>query len=179
KPIVYYNNTAVNISNWNNNVSEIILCNADYSIINNVNISSSVRKSIGILLTLTDYANITNTNINNSYNGIYLKSGSNNVFVNVSSTSNDFFGFYLSSSSNNVFVNVSANANDYCGFYLLYGSNNNVVQDSNIINNTDFDFYVSASTSADCNNLVVNVNGTDNKPIVYYNNTAVNISNWN
>ena len=45
KPIVYYN-TTVTIEDWNNNVSSIILCNADDSVINNLTLDNDLTSNV-------------------------------------------------------------------------------------------------------------------------------------
>ncbi|MEM5800836.1 MAG: NosD domain-containing protein, partial [Candidatus Aenigmatarchaeota archaeon] len=96
KPIVYYNSTVV-IENWYNNVSEIFLCNADYSIIRNITMVRSGTKNNGIVLMRTDYSNITNIYIKNFGTGIMIRSSDNNNITNVTLVSNnDGIRFYFS-----------------------------------------------------------------------------------
>ncbi|MEM3405937.1 MAG: NosD domain-containing protein [Candidatus Pacearchaeota archaeon] len=172
KPIIYYNET-VNIQGWNNNFSELILCNADYSVIKNVNLTHINKKNNGILLVRTDYSNLTNIFVNNSYYGIYLYSSSNNTIINSIFNSNSY-GIYLYSSSNNQIINSTANLNSR-GIYL-YSSSNNTVVNNIIKENNNFDIYIYASKNEDCNNILENNIGSMDRTIKYFNN-SINLSN--
>ncbi|MFH8119455.1 MAG: NosD domain-containing protein [Candidatus Aenigmatarchaeota archaeon] len=202
KPIVYYNET-INIDGWNNNFTELVLCNADYSTINNVTLTHISKKNNGILLVRTDYSNLTNVFVNNSYHGIFLYSSSNNnqiinstsnsnthsgillflnsnnnKIINSTSNSNGHSGIFLySNSNNNQIINSTSNSNSYYGIYLYLNVNNNQIINSSLIDNIMYDFYIYPTSNSDCNNKLENVIGTDNKPIVYYNET-INIDGW-
>jgi parallel beta-helix repeat protein len=78
KPILFYNESVV-IDGWNNNVSEIILCNADNSIINDLTISSP-NSGQGSLLQLiaTDNTLFSNIVLRNGFYGLKLYFSSNN-----------------------------------------------------------------------------------------------------
>ena len=71
KPIVYYN-SSVTIENWYNNVSEIILGNADNSVLNNITIDRNGTENNGIILVETDSSNLTNINVRDLASAIFL-----------------------------------------------------------------------------------------------------------
>lgn len=154
RPIKYFNSQTVL---QNDIVSELILCNADYSDINNVTIDGSTTKqNNGLLLVRTHYTNIKNmvstnnlgnyihnsgnniiensTIISNRY-GINLQYSASNTLKNNIINSNDAYGIVLSSSNYNILANNSLNSNGF-GIYLEYPSNGNMIY-NNIFNNTD------------------------------------------
>lgn len=227
KPIYYYNNSAVTISGWNNNVSEIVLCNAYGSSISNVNLSRSSGYTLnnGILLVGTNNsvingANVTrcengvklvnskNNQINNSdlkfndHSGMYLYMGSyNNALFNTNLINNYEYGIQIQSSNYNNLTNVTANLNSVAGIHIyssnynnltnmsvnlnygygvsFEGSGFNLITNSSLLNNSVLDFNIYPWSLSDCNNNMTNVNGTENKPIYYSNNSYTTISGWN
>ncbi len=80
KPIVFYNHS-VTIKDWNNNVSEIILCNADNSLIDNLNMEGGGNDGL-ILTGGTESTTIRNSKFRNLKSGIYLYYASNNLIYN-------------------------------------------------------------------------------------------------
>ncbi|MFH2027819.1 MAG: NosD domain-containing protein, partial [Nanoarchaeota archaeon] len=97
KPIVYFNET-VNLQNWDNNFSEMILCNADNSVLSNIKLDGT---KTGIILAMTDNAILDNINITNNYIGLRLYSSTNNIIKNSYFEGNGD-GIYASA-NNNVF----------------------------------------------------------------------------
>ena len=151
RPILYYN---ISISLSNNNISELILCNADNSNINNITVSGSdTLDNNGILLVRTDHTNIANSNSSNNINGIYLDSGSNNnILINNTANSNNKNGIYLySSSSNNSLTNNIANFNNNYGIRLDSGSSN-ILTD----NTANSNYYEGIRLSGSSNTLTNN-----------------------
>ncbi|MFC1697612.1 NosD domain-containing protein, partial [Nanoarchaeota archaeon] len=128
KAIVYYNET-VTIKNWNNNFSEIILCNADNSIIDNV-IGSNDIENNGIFILRTDYSNISNIILDNFYYGLRIDSSQYNNFTNITA-SNGYCGFAIVglSGTHTSYNNITRN-NFYSNAYGLclgsYVSNNRI-----------------------------------------------------
>ena len=117
KPILYYN-SSVTLEN-DDNISILILANADDSQINNVTVKGSDSlKNNGILLVRTDNSNISNSNSSNNYYGIRLDSSSNNTLTNNAANSNYGDGIYLQYSSNNNLTNNTANSNNHHGISL-------------------------------------------------------------
>ena len=94
KPIVYFNDT-VTIQNWNNNASEIILCNADNSVIDNVTMDHTDKENNGIFLVRTDNVDISNIGVYDTYYGIYLYRSSSNTLTNITANSNTYYGINL------------------------------------------------------------------------------------
>ncbi len=145
----------------------------DNSSINNVTMNSNNR---GIDFQNTDSNNLTNIVSNSNSDGIFLSlfSGSNTL-TNITANSNSGTGIYSNGGDFNVFTNITANSNSQYGF-RSGNSGSNKLQNSSLINNTQFDFFES-SGSGGCNDQLINVNGTDNKPI-YYSNETVTLEHW-
>ncbi|RLI91232.1 MAG: hypothetical protein DRO95_04750, partial [Candidatus Altiarchaeales archaeon] len=132
KPIVYYNSTTT-IENWDNNVSAIILCDADNSVINNVTLDHTDKKNNMILLHWTSNTSISNVEVVDLYYGVYLDSSDSNTLTNITANSNSNDGIYLDYSSLNTLTNITANSNRF-GIHLHYSSSNtltNITADSN------------------------------------------------
>ncbi|CAD6492575.1 MAG: Periplasmic copper-binding protein (NosD) [Candidatus Argoarchaeum ethanivorans] len=178
RPILYYN-SSVTLEN-NDNISELILANADGSQINNVTVrGSDTSKNNGILLVRTDNSDISNSNSSNNDYGIYLYSSSNNNITNNNASSNNF-GIYLSYSSNNMLTNNIASNNRY-GVYLFYSSNNMLT--NNIASNNRYGICLSSSSN---NTLTNNTASNNNNGIflwyssnntLYHNNLINNTNN--
>ncbi|MCK4997609.1 BspA family leucine-rich repeat surface protein [Candidatus Pacearchaeota archaeon] len=187
RPIEFYNYT---VTVENKILSELILCDADNSTINNVTISSSdILKNNALILYSTEWANMSNVNSSGVYAGIRSISSSNNIFTNItlnfnkmsgdfsSNSNNNIFmnvianfnreGFSLSSSSNNIFTNITSDSTDYNGFYL-YSSSNNTIKNSQIINNTEYGIRLGSTSN---NNTFYN--NFFNNTVNYYNASAL------
>ena len=135
--LLYYN-SSVNIEDQQ--VSELILCNGDYSTIDNVTVNSSQTKdNNGVLIYYTNYTNVTNCNLSNNY-GLYLDHSLNNTFTNNTISSSNY-GFYLKYASNNTITDNSISGSDQYGIYLYSGGNNGAnTFYNNFFNNTN-NFY--------------------------------------
>ncbi len=144
KPIVYYN-SSVTIQDWYNNASEIILCNADNSIIDNLTMDRTGVENNGIVLRRVDYINVSNVNVTDLEWGIQLSSNSNNNNItNVTSYSN-VYGILLSGqANNNNIINLTSYSNSY-GVWI-YNSYNNTLNESSVYDNSD-DYLVQAIDS--------------------------------
>ncbi len=108
KPIVYYS-SSITLDGWDNNVSEIILCNADNSIINN----TQLNNNNGLLLVRTENTTITNSNFSSVYYGLYLySSNGNTIFGNI--IKNNSYGIHLGSSvdSSKIYNNLLNQTNN-------------------------------------------------------------------
>jgi hypothetical protein len=193
KPIIFYNNT-VTINGWNNNVSEIILCKADNSIINNVTLQRTSTKTNGILVVATSSANISNISTTNIFAVKLVKSKSNNI-SKITGNSN-VFGVWLEYSDYNVVTNASvsssniavetfggnynnvsevvSNNNNYC-LIVFAGSSNNTYHDIKCYGSKDYDIdYNDANNNIFYNNLFnssVNVHFYNNLTYSYWNTT--------
>ena len=138
--IKYFNDSVVL---ENEVLSELILCDANYSIINNITImGSETLNNSGIIVFRTDHSNFSNINSSHNYYGIYLFQGSDdslsnsalnhntiginlhkssNVFLKKNVANNNLVGIYLQNSSYNTISSNFANNNNHSGIYL-YGS---------------------------------------------------------
>ncbi|MEA3514439.1 MAG: right-handed parallel beta-helix repeat-containing protein [Nanoarchaeota archaeon] len=77
RPIGFYHS---NVSLSNQNFSMLYLCNADYSVLNNITINgSSSLSNNNLFLYNTDYSNFSEITSINNYNGIELRNSSNNL----------------------------------------------------------------------------------------------------
>jgi len=160
KPIVYYN-YSVTIENWNNNVSEILLCNADNSVINNVTMNHTDKENNAIFLFRVESTNISNTQIYNLYDGLYIFYSDNNQFTNITVNSNSHYGLWLYLSDSNNLTNITVNSNSF-GLELRY-ANNNTLTNSHIETNTGFGIYF--------------IDTGQNNPNIFYNNLFNNTNN--
>lgn len=129
KPIVWFNKT-VNLDGWNNNISSLILCDADHSTVNNINISrSGEQSSAGIDVKQTDYSNFTNITTEGLQIGFDVANSDNNIF-DMGTCNNHQGGCFdfFQSSSNTIF---SFDASDNWHDFSLSYSNHNIFLKSN------------------------------------------------
>lgn len=145
KLIAYYNNTAVTLQGWDNNASEIVLCNADGSVLDNVTISHAGVRNNMIYLFRTDYANITNVNASRLFQGIVISRGSGHSITGSYFNDNLQQGITISSSDNVTITGSYANDNDYEGASI--DSSNITVNSSHFDNDTYFGLEVSYSSN--------------------------------
>jgi len=169
-PILYYH-SAVNLSNME--VSELILCNADYSNISNITINGSqTYKNNMLRLVMTEHANLSNIYSSNNYYGIHIETSDYNTFSNIIVNSNYWHGLYFYygdyntfsnvtansnrigvylfvTSSHNTFSNLTANFNSDYGIQISRNSDYNVIANSTIANNEDAGLYLDESSSSD------------------------------
>ena len=121
--ILYYN-SKVDLSNIH--AAELILCNADYSNINNVTIMSADANSSsnGIVLIQTDFANITGSDSRYNYIGISLYSSTNNTITNNYFDHNGDYGIFtdINSKFNTFYNNHVCEGN---GTYDIYDETDN------------------------------------------------------
>ncbi|MCD6549168.1 right-handed parallel beta-helix repeat-containing protein [Candidatus Micrarchaeota archaeon] len=152
-PIGYYDHR-VNISH--KTFSELILCNADYSNINNVTVrGSSSWNNNGLILLFTDYSNVSNSKSNNNYEGFTIK-GSYNTIINNTANYNQYHGILIIGSSNTL-MNNTANYNKY-GIKVHKGSSDNSLINNICCHNQRSDialYTVSNLTDNFCDNLLV------------------------
>lgn len=119
KPIVFFNET-VQIKNWNNNASEIILCNAENSVIENLSMSHTNVKNNGIQIISSDNLVISDVNITNSYIGVDILS-SNDINIRNSFFDGTSYGMRLDLSDSN---NISNSRGE---IYLSQSNSNNII----------------------------------------------------
>jgi parallel beta-helix repeat protein len=166
--IVFFNTSNIVIKDWNNNASEIILCGADNSVIDNITLNYNALTLVG-----TSYTNISNSFFNNSR--IYLFSSSNyNTFSNITTngiffdtwnqyntlsnivTRNSTIGIELHYYEQfNNFSNITVDSNRD-GIRIGYHSDNNIIKDSIIKNNYYGIYFESVGGNLIYNNLFNN-----------------------
>jgi len=157
--LIYYYGSPVELSGVE--ASELILCNASYSNITNVNISgSNSLRNNGVLISSTDYATINDCNSSHNLYGFYLDSSSSNNLIDNEASDNSRDGFRLwSLSDNNTLRQNSAFDNrigiwlawDGAGFYMGYGSKDNKFID-NLASGNGAGFYVDSDSNLFENN---------------------------
>jgi parallel beta-helix repeat protein len=103
RPIVYFNHT-VHMRDWGNNASQIVLCNADDSVVENVSLQHNTFINNGFMLARCDHVNMTGLTLSNLYAGLHFYESSN-ITVTNSSVTGSRFGFQLSSGSDNLLHN--------------------------------------------------------------------------
>jgi parallel beta-helix repeat protein len=132
--LIKYFNYSVNLEN--ETLSELILCGANYSSINNITISASPnKKNNGIILLYTSYTNITNSNSSFNNIGIRLEESSNNFIAN-NDLSNNNEGILLMGSNNTIVENtINNNARGIEIYYLSFNPSFNNTITNNTINN--------------------------------------------
>lgn len=148
KPIKYFN-TAVTLKD--EELSELILCNADYSIVENVTVHGSNQfRSGGIYLYNTDRAIFTNNNSFNNWMGLFVYNSNYNIFANNNFSTNDygvyFQGMYQGTgSSNNTMTNNMVSDNSSVGMTIIGSGNtllNNTANNNAAGINVQVDYYL-------------------------------------
>jgi len=154
-PIEYYNSS---VSLANKELSELVLCNADDSNIENITINASqTKKNNMIFIYYTSDSNFTNITSSENYYGFWFSVSNSNNITNCTANSNDNDGIYLSYSDSNNITNCTANLNDNDGF-LVSGSNSNTISNS-IANSNNNGFYISSSSNSNTiSNSIANSN---------------------
>ena len=107
-------------------------------------------------------------------NGIYLQRDSNNNIIKNCTITDFRKGIYLYHSDHNTIENISSCSNRETGVTILY-SEGNIFSDCVLQDNPE-DFYFRPNIYSDCDNTLMYVTGSDNKPIGFYNET-VDLSN--
>jgi hypothetical protein len=132
-PIEYYN-SSVNLSN--KVYSELILCNADNSTIDNVSIISKDSSNSNVFFNYyTDDSSYLNMDIKNTMWGFFLRNSNNNIFSNIT-YNNNINGQVILTSSNNTFLNLVLNNSNINAIISQVDSNNNSFVNINVFNTT-------------------------------------------
>ncbi len=153
--LIKFFNHSVNLSN--EIVSELILCNADNSNINNVTIAgSNILKNNELFIFLTENSNFTNINSSNNKHGVYIEKSLNNVLTNITTNLNNNYGIYLKNSLNNIISNSKTNLNSN-GIFLQTSSNNTII---NSTANSNKEYGISIYDSS--NNILTNNTANSN-----------------
>jgi len=145
-PIGYYN---YSVSLQNKIFSELILCDADNSNLNNITIigsNNSNHKINTLLMVLTDNTNLSFINSSNNNNGLFMARSTNNIITNSSFNNNKNSGITVYYGGDNVISHNQIKSN-YIGFYtyLMGSSGANLIYD-NYINNS-INYYIPDSVS--------------------------------
>lgn len=174
REIAYYNNSAdLN----NQEFSGLFLCGANYSSLNNVTILSPYSNN-GLFISKTHHSTFTQINSSDNYEGIYLSSGSNNTFTNITTNFNPSYGIHISASPNNTLANITANSN-YHGI-RLGGSDNNTL--TNVTANLNFEYGIFFILGSNNNTLTNVTTDSNNKTGIWFGssyNRIQNLEMWN
>src|SRR3989344_5397481 len=128
RPIKYFN-SAVNLSN--ETLSQLILCDADGSSIDNVIIDgSSIKQNNGLSLSYTDDSVINIVDSSNNGSGINLHSSSNNQIYNNNFINNVTQAFVSGGSGNTFNQALPTGGNYWSNFTGCSDSNNDKICDS-------------------------------------------------
>lgn len=131
----FFSNQSVNIDGWTN-ISSITLCNADNSLIKNLNyINNYNTKGQFISLYSTDNSILSNLTINNYSTGIYSSYSLNNNLSDFTTNSNSQYGLFITTSNNTRINNFTCNYNAK-GLYLDSTTNNNILSNFSCNSNT-------------------------------------------
>jgi len=125
RPILYFN-TSVNLEG--KKLSELILCDADNSIIQNVTImGSDIRRNNGLVVLGTENSEFINIDSSGSWYGMYLGWSYDNVIRDSSFDDCDENGIrFYDLSERNVVENCTMNSNDVSGIFIYGGKDNTV-----------------------------------------------------
>jgi parallel beta-helix repeat protein len=155
KPIVFFNST-VEIRDWDNNASEIILCGADNSIIDNLSVINSDQ--FGLVITASNNVNVTNSLFESL---VVLRYSEYSAIRNLTTQT------LVLSHSNYITISDSKIQDSSSYGILLYFSNYNTIKNSIIQNNSQYGIYLySAGSNLIYNNLF---NNTNNFRVIYPN----------
>ncbi|MFH1133549.1 MAG: LamG-like jellyroll fold domain-containing protein [Nanoarchaeota archaeon] len=117
KPIVYFN-SSVTIKNYDNNFTEMIFCNADNSVLDNITLRHGEKETNGIILRSTDFSNLSNIYVNDSTDGIFLRGCNNITLTNASFISNLNDALSISQTNNMTVTNVVAQSSGWRGIEI-------------------------------------------------------------
>ena len=111
--------------------------------------------------------------------GIYVYTANRVTIEDTTLDSNPDWGIGISQAHNITITRVTSSNNQYGA--LISDSNNSVINDSSFVNNTVADIWYDINTDEYAQTFTLNrVNGTDNKPILYFGHKEiVDIDGWN
>ncbi len=172
-PIVFTNTTV----SWSSmsNFSEIILCDANNSVLNHITVGGNGND--GILLQGTSNATISSSVSSSNFNGVYIHLGGNNTVVN-SIFDSDSNGISLSDTVSNLIVNDTSD-NNKNGIMLTNTFGNTIT--GNAQENNQYDLFVHPGTDrtgSSCDNTISGLVGSGSKPILFRN-SAITLTNNN
>ena len=100
--------------------------------------------------------------------GIYLLSDSDDNTLENCEITGFRYGLELFKASNNTIQNITAYSNVDGGITIFY-STANTIHDCILQENSHYDFHFRPYTQTDCDNSLINVTGSGNRPIEFYN----------
>jgi nitrous oxidase accessory protein NosD len=156
RPIGYYYDTS-NIENLD--LSELILCGADNSVVSNVTVhGNGAIKNNGIDVLLTD--NATFSDISSSYNehGLTFRDSNNNDLTGIVAGHNRWNGLKFENSSLNQVNDSVFNSNTHHGIYLVEGSPYNDISSITANLNEDYGIYMQGASHNSVSDSVFNSN---------------------
>jgi len=156
RPVYYTNNTVT----WSDlEVSELLLCNASGSVLDNITVrGSDTLDNNAIALYYTTGATLTNINSSNNFEGMIIYNSTSNVIINLTADDNLWRGVYLYNSSENNLSSGQLNDNGQNGM-LLFGSVNNRITNITACSNSVSGFNLSNSNYTTFIDNVVDNNG--------------------
>jgi parallel beta-helix repeat protein len=163
------NLTIINFANVTGFYYGVSLSTVTKSYINNMTLKNN---SLGIQLAGSNNNTVTNVIANNGYTGIMVSQSSNCTITNITANSNSFSGLTSQLNSNNTFTNITANSN-LNGIYLSLVTGN-IIKNSNMSNNSQYNFFFDGSTNSHFNNNIDTSNTIDSSFKIYYNYSASN-----
>ena len=161
-PIAFFNGE-VHLYGWENNASEIILCNASNSTLENMSIQS--KNNNHILILNSKNVTVKNVNITKMRYGLYIKYSDGFVIDNVNSSFNSKYGIVVANSDNGVINNTVTNNNGDSGIALTYAEYNKIY---NVVSNNNSDVGIDLDVLAYYNTI--------NNSVFMYNSKGIYIS---
>jgi len=161
RPIMYYN-SPTNIKN--KEFSQLFLCGADHSNIENVTVAgSAIHQNNGVVMIYTDYSNITNLDSSNNWYGIEIYKGHHNTLTNIKANNNSDFGISITADAldeflKNNLVGNEVNNNSKYGIFLKY-ADNNIIAENEAHDNKYSGIYLFQSKENVCSGNSANNNG--------------------
>ena len=110
--------------------------------------------------------------------GIYLYRAERNNITNVTINSSNYYGLFTAYSDYNHYSDINISGSKQDGLVFSY-SNFQTIRDSYVTDSAIYDLEIgTSSANLDCDHIVSNVIGTENKPIVLFN-ESVTLNDWN
>jgi len=141
--------------------------------VNSVTVRNCTFKNldVGVYFSAVSDGIVKDNFLNGSEYGIYLSSTSNSKVTDNMVNSNSV-GIFIYNSSGNTFTDNTVNNNQKYGIDLYY-SWENTFTDNTVAENGELDLAGMVASNTHCNNLIVNMIGSGNLPILLYNSSSV------
>jgi len=141
-------------------LSQLILCNADYSTITNVTIwgDDPIRNN-GIDVLMTDNATFTDVNSSHNEHGLTFTNSNNNQLTRVTAEHNRWSGLKLVTSSHTKIDDSKFSNNEQHGIYLVADSSQNEISNITTTRNDDYGIYLHGANNNSVTNATTNSNG--------------------